>query len=336
MGERVTAHRPAAALAMGAQVVERVFPPDLRERLGRSVRLAAPPLTGELTAAAEVLAGVEVLVTGWDCPPLTAEVLDLAPQLRAVVHAAGSVRPIVTDAVWERGLLVSSAADANAGPVVAFTLAAIAFAAKGVLPTAARYARAWPGFTERVGADARVIGVIGASRIGRRVIEALRGDSAGYQVLLCDPYVDDADAARMGVERVGLAELCRRASVVTVHAPQLPETRGMLSAEMLRLIPDGGAVVNTARGSLVDTGALAAECGAGRLSAYLDVTDPEPLPVGHPLLTLPNVLVTPHVAGAQGSEVRRLGVYAVEEVERFVRGVPLRGGTGRGDMVRVA
>ncbi|MFI6872372.1 hydroxyacid dehydrogenase [Streptomyces sp. NPDC050400] len=323
---------------MGAQVVERVFPPDLRERLGRSVRLAAPPLTGELdgSAAAEVLGGVEVLVTGWDCPPLTERVLDAAPHLKAVIHAAGSVRPIVTDAVWERGLLVSSAADANAAPVVAFTLAAITFAAKGALPAAAAYATAWPGFLEREGADGRVVGVIGASRIGRRVIEALRADSAGYRVLLCDPYVSEGEAARLGVERVGLAELCRRSSIVTVHAPQLPETRGMLSAEMLRLVPDGGVVVNTARGSLVDAEALAAECGSGRLSAYLDVTSPEPLPAGHPLLTLPNVLVTPHVAGAQGSEVRRLGVYAVEEVERYVGGVPLVGTTGRGDMARVA
>ncbi|MET9499194.1 hydroxyacid dehydrogenase [Streptomyces sp. NPDC006552] len=334
----MTAHRPTVALAMGAQVVAEVFPPGLRARLGRGTRLAAAPLTGALDGpdAAPVLATTEILVTGWECPPLTREVLAAAPRLRAVVHAAGSVRPIVTDAVWERGLVVSSAADANAGPVVAFTLAAITFAAKGALSAAARYAQGWPGFAERTGADARVVGIIGASRIGRRVIEALRADEAEYQVLLCDPYVDGAEAARLGVEPVGLAELCRRSSVVSVHAPQLPSTRGLLSARMLALMPDGGVVVNTARGSLLDTEALAAECAAGRLSAYLDVTHPEPLPSGHPLLTLPNVLVTPHIAGAQGSEVRRLGLYAVEEVERYVRGEALRGWTEAEDMARVA
>lgn len=323
---------------MGAQVVDAVFPPDLRERLGRSTRLAPAPLTGPLDGpdAARTLAGTEILITGWDCPPLTERVLASAPRLRAVIHAAGSVRPVVTDAVWERGLLVSSAADANARPVVAFTLAAVAFAAKGTLGAAARYATAWPDFAARQGADARVVGVVGASRIGRGVIEALRADSAGYQVLLCDPYVDEAEAARLGAERVGLAELCRRSSIVTLHAPQLPSTTGMLSAEMLALIPDGGTVINTARGSLLDTEALAAECGAGRLSAYLDVTHPEPLPSGHALLTLPNVQVTPHIAGAQGSEVRRLGLYAVEEVERVVRGDALRGETTRADMARLA
>ncbi|MFD4632720.1 hydroxyacid dehydrogenase [Streptomyces sp. NPDC058284] len=323
---------------MGVEVAERVFPPDLRERLARSVRLAPLVLSGPLTApeARAVLAGTEILVTGWECPPLTPEILDRAPRLRAVVHAAGSVKPMVTDAVWDRGITVSSAADANADPVVAFTLAAITFAAKGALPTAAGYAAGWPPFTGRTGADARTIGVVGASRIGRRVIAALRASDTGCRVLLTDPYVSPAEAASLGAELVDLPELCGRSGIVTVHAPQLPETRGMLSADMLKLIPDGGTVINTARGSLVDTEALARECGGGRLDAFLDVTDPEPLPAGHVLLRLPNVLVTPHIAGAQGSEVRRLGEYAVSEVERVLAGAPLRGRLSREDLFRLA
>ncbi|MFK4064256.1 hydroxyacid dehydrogenase [Streptomyces sp. NPDC029674] len=323
---------------MGAEVAERVFTPDLRERLARSVRPAPPLLSGTLTSpgARAVLAETEVLITGWECPPLTREILTSAPRLRAVIHAAGSVKPMVTEAVWDRGIIVSSAADANADPVVAFTLAAITFAAKGALPASAAYAAGWPRFTDRAGADARTVGVIGASRIGRRVIAALRASDAGFRVLLTDPYVAPAEAAELGVEPVDLADLCARSSIVTVHAPQLPETVGLLSADMLKLIPDGGVVINTARGSLVDTEALARECGAGRLDAFLDVTDPEPLPAGHALLRLPNVLVTPHIAGAQGSEVRRLGEYAVSEVERYVAGAELRGRLLRGDLSRLA
>ncbi|WP_223774269.1 hydroxyacid dehydrogenase [Streptomyces sp. 135] len=329
---------PITALAMGAEVAARAFPPDLRERLSAHVELAPGVLTGPLTgpAARAVLAGAEILVTGWECPPLTPEVLAYAPRLRAVVHAAGSVKALVTEAVWERGIVVSSAADANADPVVAFTLAAITFAAKGALRAAAGYVDGWPSFAERAGADGCTVGVIGASRIGRRVIAALRACGAGYRVLLTDPYVTPAEAASLGVELAPLPELCARSGVVTVHAPQLPETRGLLSEAMLKLIPDGGSVINTARGSLVDTEALARECGAGRLDAFLDVTDPEPLPAGHVLLRLPNVLVTPHIAGAQGSEVRRLGEYAVAEVERYVAGVPLRGRLLRKDLRRVA
>ncbi|MGW5862566.1 hydroxyacid dehydrogenase [Streptomyces sp. NPDC055239] len=323
---------------MSAEVADRVFAPDIRERLARSVELAPALLTGPLTGAdaRAVLADTEILVTGWNCPPVTAEVLAHAPRLRALVHAAGSVKPVVTDALWDRGVAVSSAADANAGPVVAYTLAAITFASKGALSTAAGYTAGWPPFTERNGADARTIGIIGASRIGRGVIAALRASDAALRVLLTDPYVSREEAAGLGVELVDLSELCRSSSIVSVHAPQLPETLGMVSEEMLKLIPDGGTVINTARGALVDTEALARECGSGRLDAFLDVTDPEPLPAGHPLLVLPNVLVTPHVAGAQGSEVRRLGEYAVGEVERFVRGEELRGRLLREDLPRMA
>ncbi|MCX4667648.1 hydroxyacid dehydrogenase [Streptomyces sp. NBC_01381] len=323
---------------MSADVAERVFAPDIRERLAHSVELAPALLAGPLTGAdaRAVLADAEILITGWNCPPVTADVLAYAPRLRALVHAAGSVKPVVTDALWDRGVVVSSAADANAGPVVAFALAAITFAAKGALSTAARYSEGWPPFTERTGADARTIGVIGASRIGRGVIAALRASDAGWRVLLTDPYVTGEEAAGLGVELVPLPELCRRSTVVSIHAPQLPETQGMVSEVMLKLIPDGGTVINTARGSLIDTEALARECGTGRLDAFLDVTSPEPLPQGHPLLMLPNVLVTPHIAGAQGSEVRRLGEHAVGEVERFVRGEPLRGRLRREDLPRLA
>jgi phosphoglycerate dehydrogenase-like enzyme len=323
---------------MGADVADRILTPDLRERLAACVALAPGVLSGPLTAerSLDVLARTEVLITGWECPPLTPEVLSGAPLLRAVIHAAGSVKPMVTDAVWDRGIVVSSAADANADPVVAFTLAAVTFAAKGALSTAARYAAGWPAFTERVGADARTVGVIGASRIGRRVIAGLLASDAGYRVLLTDPYVTSREAASLGVELVPLPELCRRSGIVTVHAPELPETLGLLSAAMLRMIPSGGAVINTARGSLVDTEALARECASGRLDAFLDVTDPEPLPPDHALLHLPNVLVTPHIAGAQGSEVARLGRFAVAEVERFTAGTPLRGRCRREDLPRLA
>lgn len=330
--------RPIAALAVDPAVADLVFPADLREQLARSVRLAPTSLTGPPAdpAVRATLAETEILLSGWGCPRLTAELLALAPRLRAVVHAAGSVKPVVSDALWERGIVVSSAADANAGPVVAFTLAAITFGAKRTLSAAARYESGWPSTQERAGADGRTVGIVGASRIGRRVIAALRASDAGYRLLLTDPYVTDEEAASLGVERVELAELCRRSSVVSVHAPQLPETEGMVSAGMLALIPDGGSVVNTARGALVDNEALAGECASGRLDAYLDVTHPEPLPAGHPLLALPNVLVTPHIAGAQGSEVRRLGAYAVAEVARYLAGEPLQGGLGKADMPRLA
>ncbi|MFF4755742.1 hydroxyacid dehydrogenase [Streptomyces sp. NPDC002514] len=328
---------PEAVCVMDPAVAEHVLPPELRARLASLVRLAPDPVgSGAGAAFPDALIDAEVLISGWGCPRLTPEVLARAPRLRAVVHAAGTVKSLVSDAVWERGIVVSSAADANAGPVVSYTLALITLAARRTLTMAAGYSAGWPDFAGRSGADGLTVGVIGASRIGRRVIAELVRSDAGHQILLSDPYVTDEEARRLGAQRVELAELCRRSRVVSVHAPLLPETTGLLDAEMLALFPDGGVLINTARGAIVDTEALTRECSSGRLEAYLDVTDPEPLPSGHPLLSLPHVLVTPHIAGAQGSEVARLGRYAVAEVERWVAGEPLQGEVTREALPRLA
>ncbi|WP_133899610.1 hydroxyacid dehydrogenase [Streptomyces sp. KS 21] len=279
------------------------------------------------------LAEAEVLFTGWGCPPLDAGALERMPRLRAVVHAAGSVKHHVTEACWERGLLVSSAAAANAVPVAEYTLAAILFANKRVLESAHAYraARAPIDLLRRypaVGNYHRTVGIVGASLIGRRVMELLR--PFDLRVLVHDPYADPAELAALGGEACALDELLRRSDVVSLHAPALPRTRHLLDAARLALMPDGATLVNTARGSLVDTVALTEELVAGRLHAVLDHTEPEVLPTGSPLYNLPNVLLTPHVAGSLGGELDRLAATAVEELERYAMGLDFRYAVDRG------
>lgn len=142
-----------------------------------------------MTAA---LAGAEVLLTCWGAPPLTEAVLDAAPRLRAVVHAAGSVKHHVTDACWDRGIQVTSVAAANARPVAEYTLAAILFAGKNVLGSARRYRELraphdWREELDGWGNHGRTVGIVGASRTGRRIIELLR--PFDFEVLLYDPYL---------------------------------------------------------------------------------------------------------------------------------------------------
>jgi phosphoglycerate dehydrogenase-like enzyme len=331
------ADRPAGLIAMSRSVASAVLPEDLLIQLAGALSLVATEATESFDDpdARASLAPVEILVTGWSCPPLTAQVLDAAPRLRAVVHAAGSIKAHVGPEVFARGIAVSSAADANAEPVVDFTLAAITLAGKRAFGLARAYAAGqYAPFDQRPGNDGRVVGVVGASRIGRRVITRLL--VAGYRVLVADPYLDQVQAAELGAELTDLDELCRRCDVLTLHAPQLPETYRLLDERRLALLPDGAIVINTARGSLVDSDALARACATGRIDACLDVTDPEPLPVGHPLFGLPNVWITPHLAGVQGSEVRRLGEFAVAEVERFVAGEPLRGAIQAEHLAQIA
>ncbi|MGW2564027.1 hydroxyacid dehydrogenase [Streptomyces sp. NPDC001514] len=286
-----------------------------------------------------VLGAAEVLFTHWGAPRLTAEALRRMPRLRAVVHAAGSVKHHVTEAVWERGIAVSTAAAANALPVAEFTLAAILFANKRVLDSARHYRELRAGvpvlpYFAGHGNYHRTVGIVGASRIGRRVLELLR--PLDLHVLLHDPYLGAAEAAGLGAELVGLDELVRRSHVVSIHAPELPETRHMFDARRIALLRDGATLVNTARGALVDTDALTEQLVTGRIHAVLDVTEPEVLPAASPLYALPNVLLTPHIAGSLGNELGRMAHWAIDEVERYATGLPFAHGVGADELTRSA
>jgi phosphoglycerate dehydrogenase-like enzyme len=255
-----------------------------------------------------------------------------------VLHAAGSVRSLVGDALWQRGVTVSSAVTANALPVAEYTLAMILLTGKDAFGHRERYraghAFPSPAETAAIGNLGRRVGVIGASRVGRRLLELLR--PYDFEVLLYDPYVDAAEAAALGARQVELEELLRGSDVVTLHAPDIPETHHMLDRGALALIRDGGVLINTSRGALVDQDALVDELVSGRLSAVLDVTDPEPLPADSPLHTLPNVFLTPHIAGSLGNELARLGRIVVEELERLAQGLPPAHRVRHADLARVA
>ncbi|MER6345600.1 hydroxyacid dehydrogenase [Streptomyces sp. NPDC001595] len=333
--------RPRTVLAMDGPVREALFDAAALDRLTRVADTDPTLVVGDFAdpAAADALAAAEALLTGWGCPPLTEQALARMPRLRTVVHAAGSVKHHITDACWERGLTVASAADANAVPVAEFTVAAILFSGKRVLHAARVYRerRSWVSPIEVIGAGGnygRTVGVVGASRIGRRVLDLLR--PYDLRVLLYDPYVDAEEAARLGARAVSLETLARSSDIVTIHAPQLPETRHLFDRARLALLPDGATLINTARGSLVDTAALTAELVCGRLNAVLDVTDPEVLPPDSPLYDLPNVLLTPHVAGSLGNELHRMTQAALDELERYARGLPFVSGVRAEELARSA
>ena len=290
--------------------------------------------------ADEVLAQTDVLLAHWGCLPVDASLLARAPQLRLVAYAAGTVKDTVAPEVFQRGILVTSGAAANAVPVAEFTLAAILFAGKDVFGARERQRGgadpAFPWVTARrpVGNLGKRIGLIGASHVGQAVIGLLR--PFRLEVLLADPFLDPVAAAALGVRLVGLDELVATSDVVSIHAPALPETRHLIGAAELARMPDGSTLINTARGSLVDHDALVAELRTGRLRAVLDVTDPEPLPGDHELLRLPNAFVTPHLAGSQGTELTRMAELVLEEIRRFGAGEPPLHPVTAADLGRIA
>jgi len=335
------ADRPTVVLVMVPMLTAQLFDAELQARLCAVCRVpdSEPLITFQESRAAALLEIADVLLTGWGCPPIDQYVLARAPRLRAVVHAAGTVKAHVTDACWERGIAVTSAAAANAVPVAEYTLAAILFANKKIFGVRNRYATArafrwWPAEFPGLGNYRKTVGIVGASRVGRRVIELLR--PFDMTVLVSDPYLTSTDAEALGVRSVALDDLLRAADVVSLHAPAIPETRALLDRRRLALLRDGATLINTARGWLVDGEALTAELVSGRIDAVLDTTEPEVLPEGSPLYALPNVFLTPHVAGAMGAETQRMAALAIDEIERFARGEPFRHGIRREELARLA
>lgn len=320
-------HLPAAVFAMNPVHLPELFPPHLLARLGELVEIDSTLVVQDFTdpAARAALAGAEVLITGWGCPHIGAEALAAAPRLRTVLHAAGSVRGLIGEDAWQRGLTVSNAVLANALPVAEYTIAAILLAGKDAFGLRERFRGEYvfPAPTDyaHVGNFGRRVGVIGASRVGRRVLELLR--PFDLSVALYDPYVEEAEAVALGAVPLTLEELLRTSDIVSLHAPDIPQTYRMLDRDRLALIKDGGVLINTSRGALVDPEALTDELVSGRLGAVLDVTEPEPLPAGSPLYELPNVFLTPHIAGSLGNELERLGRAVVDELSRLASGLQL-------------
>jgi phosphoglycerate dehydrogenase-like enzyme len=321
--------RPTAIFALAPARTAHVFAEAEMTRLrGMCLIPDEIPLeTFDSDRARSLLASAEILITGWGCPLVDASVLAVSPHLRLVAHAAGSVRGIVTDDVFKAGIQVTHAAAANALPVAEYTLAMIILANKKVLKFQQLYAASHDTgevarlAAEPVGNFRKTVGIVGASRIGRRVIELLR--PFDMHVLLYDPFVSAAEAAALNVELAELDDLLARSDVVSLHAPSLPQTAGMLDRRRIALMRDGTTLINTARGALVEHEAVEAELVSGRLHAIIDVTDPEVLPASSPLYTLDNVLLTPHVAGAMGTERSRLGAMITDEIDRYTRRLPL-------------
>ena len=270
---------------------------------------------------------VRAIITAWGSPTIDRQVLEAVPNLEIVAHAAGSVKPYYTEDVWQRGVRVTHAAPVIAEAVAEYTIGAILVGLRGFVTNHALVMEG--GWKQSSGGSdiggllaERRVGVIAASHVGQRVIPLLRAFTD--DVVLYDPFVDEEQAAALGVELLGLNELMRTSDVVTMHAPILPETRHMVGRRQLELMKPGTLLVNSARSWMIDQAALFEILAAGRISAVLDVFDEEPLPDGSPFRGLPNVVLTPHIAGFTAETRSRHLSSMVDELTRHFSGEPLQ------------
>lgn len=269
----------------------------------------------ELIAA---LAGVEVAVT--QMGPFTAKVIAAADALRLIVCTRGGPVNVNLAAAAERGIEVRSTPGRNA-PAAAEHTIALMLAALRRLPDVHPTVRAgeWRSDLYALSEAGRelsgaTVGLVGYGAIGARVARILAAFDAS--VLVYDPYA----APDSAVPRTStLDELLERSAVVTLHARLTAETRHLIDAAALARLPYGAVLVNTARGGLVDYDAVVDALESGRLgAAAFDVYDPEPIPSGSRILTAPNVVLTPHLAGATVQTAERAATLAASAVADFL------------------
>lgn len=264
---------------------------------------------------AELLPDTEVI---WHVlRPLTAADMDRAPKLRLIQKLGTGVNTIDLDAAAERGIAVANMPGRNAQAVAETSLLLTLAALRKVVAFDARTRRGegWPADRALVGGElaGRTVGLLG----GGEIAGLLRGmlEAVGATVLFTSRTPRPDPAWRE------LDDLLRASDVVSVHVPLTDETRHLLDAERLALLPEGAIVVNTARGAVIDEAALIAALQSGRLGgAGLDVFEEEPVDPGNPLLAMDNVVVMPHVAWLTGETWERYFAVAVENCRRLMRG----------------
>lgn len=318
--------KPIVLAAIQPDSRKSVFTAEAEARLAEVAEVVNLGMAGRFGAdeLAAALPGAQGVLTCWGTPKITAVMARQAKDLKVIAHAAGSLRGVIEKEVLALGMQVTSQAGAIAMPVAEYTIGLILAGVRLVwrqdrlIQASHDWKASYPpeGLCWEVAG--RTIGVISLSRVGWLVAKKLTALDA--KVIAYDPYAQESVFRSCGAQGIGLEGLFDQASVVTVHAPVTRETDKMVTADLLRRLPDGALIVNTARGVLFDPQALEAELVNGRLRAAIDVAEPEPLPKDSRLYGLQNVLITPHQAGLSIEARRRQGLGAVDDVVQVLAG----------------
>lgn len=272
-----------------------------------------------------VLKDADMAVSSWGSPVFDKELLDCAPSLKMISHAAGSVKSIVSDELYRRGIKVSSCASVLSYGVSETALGFTIAASKDFFEANARIHQG--GYKSDISRIKELhditIGVVGCGFSGAHYVELLQ--NYDLNILVYDPGQTAEEIAEIGGRKTDLETLFRESDILSLHAPMLESTKHIVNADTLKMMKEDAVLINTARGSLIDEEALAACMRSGKLKyACLDVTDPEPLVKDSPLRSISNCILTPHIAGCANNGKLKIGKYAYEEIARYINGEPLQ------------
>ena len=315
-------NKPSILVLLPPSLFDVIFSPQAQAQLAEIGELTCNREERNWPSAelAQRIGDFDAAITGWGSPTFTEEVLDQANRLRLVAHSAGTIKKLLPPPLFQRGIAVTHAAAAIAPAVAEMTITLIMLSLRQVhvLDRQLKAGLPWQqikafGLAQEIKGNR--VGVVGAGYTGRETIWRLK--ALGADVWVYDPYLTEARAAELGVQKTDLDALFRDCPIVTMQAPPTAETHHMIGARQLSLLRDGAIFINTARSLTVDQEALLAELRTGRFLAALDVFDQEPLPVDSPFRQLDNVILTPHVAGATQQSRTRQGDVIASEIASF-------------------
>lgn len=285
----------------------------------------------------EVLRNADIAVSSWGTPCLDKDMLDAAPNLKLLAHAAGSVKSVVSGELYARGVKVISCACALSRGVSEMAMGLAIASAKNVFAyNDAIHEGEWPTDTSAVNELYEInVGVVGCGFAGAHFVELL--SAYGVNILVYDPGLSAEYIENLGAHKAELDDVFCKSDILSLHAPSIESTYHMVNERTLGLMKENAILINTARGSLIDEQALAACMQNGKLKyACLDVTDPEPPAADNPLRKIKNCIFTPHIAGLANNGKLKIGAHACDEIERFVKGERLQSEVTQGMLATIA
>lgn len=332
------------ALFLGSKsTIGRVYPESVMKKLacelefpaGDVIHLddedGAPSFAEQLSAYKDILKDISYIFSSWGMPELSEDdIKTFLPSLKAVFYAAGSVRAFA-EPFLKNGVAVFSAWGANGVPVAEMTFAQIILANKGYFQTFHRCSNEGNWCNRTAGAPysgnyETKVGIIGAGMIGKLVIEKLK-TLDNIDVLVFDPFLPDEKAAELGVTKTDLKTIFSECTVISNHLASNDQTIGILNKSCFDLMLPNATFINTGRGAqVVENDLIAALKAEPNRVALLDVTYPEPPKEDSELLRMPNVFLTPHIAGSMSNEFHRMAEFMYEEYKFFDAGKPTRYG----------
>ena len=271
---------------------------------------------------AEKLRGVDICISGWGNTPFHEKTLKYADKLKLIAHIGGSVRPMVGDAAFERGIRVCSGNRVFAESVAEGVLAYMLCSLRRIGEYEARMAAGeWPSLIGTRGLLGRSVGLVGYGMIAEYLVKFLK--PFGCRIMVSSRHISAEELAEAGIEAAAAEVIFRTCDIVSLHSSLTARTKHSIGADLLNSMKDGALLVNTARGALIDEEALVSVLQERPVWAALDVFETEPLPMDSPLRECERVLLMPHAAGPTADRRYVVTSHVLDDIGRFLNGEPL-------------